>query len=146
MLALLQRVTHASVSVDNQTIGAINKGILVFLAIERQDTETQASRLIERILSYRIFPDENDRMNYNIKDANGGLLIVPQFTLAADTAKGTRPSFTPAADPALGEQLFNYFVSNIKKLHTNIATGQFGANMQVSLCNDGPVTFIFKAN
>lgn len=142
MLALLQRVTHASVMVNNQTIGAINQGILVFVAIEPNDTELLANRLIERILGYRIFPDNQERMNLSVKDINGELLIVPQFTLAADTSKGMRPSFTSAAPPNLGEKLFNYFVSQLKTQYSRIATGKFGADMQVNLCNNGPVTFM----
>jgi len=148
MIALLQRVTYAKVTVNDEVIGAINKGILVFLGVEQNDGETHVNRLAERVLGYRIFPDQQDRMNLTVKDAGGSLLLVPQFTLAADTNSGMRPSFTPAANPEQGKKLFDYFVNKIKTLYqnppTSIAAGQFGANMQVSLCNDGPVTFILK--
>ena len=144
MLALLQRVTHADVIVANQNIGAISRGILVFIAIEPLDTEKESLRLSERILGYRIFEDQQEKMNLNVQEINGELLIIPQFTLAADTKKGMRPSFTTAAYPALGEKLFNYFVAKTKEKYYKIATGKFGANMQINLCNDGPVTFILK--
>lgn len=144
MLALLQRVTHASVTVDHEIIGKINRGILVFAAIQPQDTEKNIERMIERILGYRIFSDANERMNLNVQDINGGLLIIPQFTLAADTSKGMRPSFTSAADPILGNKLFTYFTGRVKNKYSNIAFGKFGANMQIELCNDGPVTFLLQ--
>ena len=144
MIALLQRVTHAAVTIDNETIGKIDRGILVFLAIEPNDTKKQADRLIERLLGYRIFSDQQSKMNLNVQEVNGSLLIVPQFTLAADTAKGMRPSFTTAADPILSNKLFNYFVAQTKKQFANTFAGKFGADMKIDLCNDGPVTFILK--
>lgn len=141
MIALLQRVQHASVIVDDETIGAIDKGILLFIGIEKNDTEDNAKRLIERFLSYRVFSDEQDKMNLSVKDINGGVLLVPQFTLAADTKKGNRPSFSSAAPPEAGQQLFDYVVTQTKQSHNNVTTGRFGADMKVSLLNDGPVTF-----
>ena len=148
MIALLQRVKHANVTVDEKIIGQINQGLLVFLAVEPNDTTAHAQRLAERVLGYRIFSDDADKMNLSVKDIQGELLIVSQFTLAADTAKGMRPSFTTAAPPALGKELYNYFVACCQKLYceNKIATGQFGTNMQVSLCNDGPVTIILQTN
>ncbi|MCK4869834.1 MAG: D-tyrosyl-tRNA(Tyr) deacylase [Gammaproteobacteria bacterium] len=142
MLALLQRVSHAKVEVADRTIGAIDHGLLVFLAIEPNDDEKTADRLLHRVLGYRIFSDANDKMNFSVQDVNGGVLIVSQFTLAADTKKGMRPSFTSAAPPELGEKLYDYFVKCAKEKYSKIATGEFGADMQVSLCNDGPVTII----
>jgi D-tyrosyl-tRNA(Tyr) deacylase len=144
MLALIQRVSHASVVVNNETLGEIHQGILAFIGIEKTDTQHHASRLIERILSYRIFEDENEKMNLSIKDISGGLLLVPQFTLAADTHSGTRPGFSTAMPPQESKQLFNFFVQTAKEQYDAIATGRFGADMQVSLCNDGPVTFLLK--
>ncbi len=141
MIALLQRVTHAKVEVDGAVVGAIDKGLMVLVCAEREDTEQDAQQLLSKLLSYRVFSDEAGKMNRSIKDVAGGLLLVPQFTLAADTQSGTRPSFTPAAPPALGKQLFDYFVAQARLQHPQIETGQFGADMQVSLTNDGPVTF-----
>ena len=141
MIALLQRVRQASVEVDQKIIANIEEGLLVFLGVEKNDTEQQAQRLAERVLTYRVFADDDDKMNLNVTDINGGLLIVPQFTLAADTRKGTRPSFSSAADPQTGEKLYEYFVSLLNAEHNHVATGQFGADMQVSLVNNGPVTF-----
>jgi D-tyrosyl-tRNA(Tyr) deacylase len=141
MIALIQRVSEAKVVVDGATIGAINAGLMVLLCAERGDTEKQADSLLKKLLAYRVFADDADKMNRSITDINGGLLIVPQFTLAADTNSGTRPSFTPAAPPELGRELFAYFVRAAKARHTQVETGEFGANMQVSLTNDGPVTF-----
>ncbi|PCI17717.1 MAG: D-tyrosyl-tRNA(Tyr) deacylase [Piscirickettsiaceae bacterium] len=146
MLAVIQRVTHANVVVNNNNIGAIQQGIVALLAVEKGDGETQVKQLINRILKYRIFADSDDKMNLSLLDIGGGLLLVPQFTLAADTKKGTRPSFTPAAPPSIARPLFNYAISHARQLHTNIACGEFGTDMQVSLCNDGPVTFILKSN
>ncbi|MBU0455394.1 MAG: D-aminoacyl-tRNA deacylase [Pseudomonadota bacterium] len=145
MLALLQRVTHADVHVNKKIIGEIQSGILVFLAVEREDQQKNADRLLERILSYRVFGDENDRMNLSVKDVQGGLLLIPQFTLAADTRSGTRPGFSKAAPPQLGEDLFKYFVEQAQSKYSSIATGQFGAYMQINLCNDGPTTFLLQA-
>lgn len=141
MIALLQRVHHANVVVENTAIANIGQGLLVFIGIEREDTQMQADKLLKRVLGYRIFSDENDKMNLSLQDTKGGLLLVPQFTLPADTQKGMRPSFTPAASANLGLQLFNYFCEQARQLHIPVQTGQFGADMQVSLTNDGPVTF-----
>jgi len=141
MIALLQRVQHANVVVNDEIIGEIKQGILLLIGVEKKDNEETANRLCERYLSYRVFSDEQDKMNLSVKDIAGGVLLVPQFTLAADTRKGNRPSFSSAADPELGEKLFNHIVSRTKELHSNVATGQFGADMKVSLLNDGPVTF-----
>ncbi len=145
MITLIQRVSQASVTVDNLILGEIQYGIVALIAIEKQDTEQTAQRLFERIINYRIFTDEQGRMNRNLQAINGGLLLIPQFTLAADTRSGNRPSFTPAADPALGKHLFHYFVEHAQAHYPSIETGQFGANMQVSLINDGPVTFTLTA-
>jgi D-tyrosyl-tRNA(Tyr) deacylase len=144
MLALIQRVTQAQVQVEQKTIGAIEKGILALIGISKSDGQSQADRLLERILNYRIFDDEAGKMNLSLKDIQGGLLLVPQFTLAADTQKGTRPGFSTAMPPEQSEQLFNYFVAQAQAAHQPLATGQFRANMQVSLCNDGPVTFLLE--
>ncbi len=141
MIALLQRVQHASVEVENSIIGEIDKGILLFIGVEKDDNEDKATRLCERYLSYRVFSDEQDKMNLSVKDIAGGVLLVPQFTLAADTRKGCRPSFSSAAPPEMGQQLFDYIVATTRQKYKTVATGQFGANMKVSLLNDGPVTF-----
>lgn len=141
MIALLQRVTEARVVVNGKTIGAIAQGLLVLVGVEKGDTEAQAERLLQRILGYRVFADNEDKMNLSVQDINGGLLLVPQFTLAADTGKGMRPSFTPAATPEEGQRLFDYLLQQANDKHASVESGQFAANMQVSLCNDGPVTF-----
>ena len=141
MIALLQRVTQASVRVAGNVIGEIGPGLLVFLGVERFDTETQANRLLERVLSYRIFDDGEGRMNRSLTDTGAGLLLVSQFTLAADTANGTRPGFGPAAPPAEGRRLYDYMVNLARAKMGTLATGEFGAHMQVQLTNDGPVTF-----
>jgi len=141
MIALLQRVTQASVVVDNKTIAEVQQGLLVLLAVEKDDEQAQADRLLQRLLNYRVFADANDKMNLNVTEINGGVLLVPQFTLAANTNKGNRPSFTSAAAPQDGKILFDYFVTQAKLLYSDIATGQFAADMKVSLVNDGPVTF-----
>lgn len=141
MISLLQRVSQASVTVEHEEIGRIGKGLLVLLCAERNDTEKEADQLLKRILNYRVFSDENGKMNRSVISTGGELLIVPQFTLAADTKSGTRPSFTPAAPPDIGKKLFDYFVSQAKARLSGIQTGQFGADMQVALVNDGPVTF-----
>ena len=141
MIALLQRVSEAHVSVAGMTVGAIDAGVLVLLGIERGDGEAEAARLVERVLGYRVFEDADGRMNSSLVDTGGGLLVVPQFTLAADTNKGTRASFTPAAPPEEGERLFEHFVALAREAHAGVATGRFGADMQVQLVNDGPVTF-----
>ncbi len=141
MIGLLQRVAEASVCVGGETVGEIERGLMVLLGVEKGDTEAQADRLLERLLGYRVFPDENDKMNLSLRDIDGGLLLVPQFTLPADTRKGTRPSFTPAAPPAEGQRMFDYLVARARRAHPMVETGRFGADMQVSLINDGPVTF-----
>jgi D-tyrosyl-tRNA(Tyr) deacylase len=141
VIALLQRVTEARVDVAGQTVGAIGPGLLVLLGVERGDDDAEATRLVERVLGYRVFPDEAGRMNRSLTDTDGGLLVVPQFTLAADTNKGMRASFTPAAPPEVGERLFGHFVSLAREAHAEVATGRFGTDMQVQLVNDGPVTF-----
>jgi len=141
MIALLQRVTHANVIVDDQEIGRIENGLLVLLGVQRDDSEAQADRLLQRLLSYRVFADEQGKMNRSLSDINGGLLLVPQFTLAADTRSGTRPGFSTAAAPEEASRLFDYFVAEARDAHSYVATGRFGADMKVSLTNDGPVTF-----
>ena len=141
MIGLLQRVSTARVEVKNSTIGEIGQGLLTLIGIEKEDTETKADRLIERLLGYRVFSDSAGKMNLSLQDVDGGLLLVPQFTLPADTRKGMRPSFSSAAPPALGEKLFSYMVSQAKEQHSAVEAGKFGADMQVSLTNDGPVTF-----
>ena len=141
MIGLLQRVTQASVSVDGHTIGAIGPGLLVLVAVHRDDEERDIARLAERILTYRVFADGQDRMNRSLLDEGLGLLLVPQFTLAADTKKGTRASFTKAAAPDKGEAWFERLVTDCRKRLDTVETGKFGANMKVRLTNDGPVTF-----
>lgn len=144
MIALIQRVTRASVVVDSAVVGEIGTGILALVGVERGDADAQAERLAERVAAYRIFPDANGKMNLSLTQTRGGLLAVPQFTLAADTGKGLRPSFSTAAEPAEGERLFGRFVDCVRPLVQRVATGCFGADMQVSLVNDGPVTFWLK--
>ena len=141
MIGLIQRVTEANVEVDKQQIASIDQGILLLLGVERGDFKKQADRLLQRVVTYRIFEDDNGRMNKSLLDINGELLVVPQFTLPADTNKGTRPSFGPAAAPELGKQLFDYFWQQAEVKLGKIQTGQFGADMQVALINNGPVTF-----
>jgi D-tyrosyl-tRNA(Tyr) deacylase len=141
MIALIQRVREARVEVAGETVGAIGRGILAFVAVVPDDTDARADRLVERILGYRIFADEAGRMNRSLRDTGGGLLVVSQFTLAADTRSGTRPGFSTAAPPALGERLYAHFVARARAAHPVVATGRFGADMQVALVNDGPVTF-----
>ena len=141
MIALIQRVSRAAVRVDAKPIGAIDAGLLVFVCAERGDSERQAEQLLAKVIAIRVFADADGKMNRSVRDVAGGLLLVPQFTLAADTRSGTRPSFTPAAPPQLGRQLFDHFVTCARQLHPSVATGEFGAMMQVELINDGPVTF-----
>jgi D-tyrosyl-tRNA(Tyr) deacylase len=159
VIGLLQRVGEARVDVDGETVGAIGRGLLVFVGVQKGDDEARAERLLERLLGYRVFPDATGRMNLSLRDlcagssvergsgpgfgagSAGGLLLVPQFTLAADTKKGTRASFTSAAAPADGERLFDLLVQRARATHAPVATGRFGADMQVRLVNDGPVTF-----
>lgn len=141
MIALIQRVLHASVVVEGETVGEIGAGLLALVGVRPEDDEKSAARVVERILGYRVFSDEAGRMNRSLADTGGGLLLVPQFTLAADTRKGTRASFTSAAEPVRARSLFDHAVSLARTSHGQVATGQFGAEMSVSLTNHGPVTF-----
>ena len=141
MIALIQRVSQAEVRVRSAVAGAIDRGVLAFIGVQREDTESDADRLLERLLSYRIFPDDLGRMNLDVRAIGGGLLLVSQFTLAADTRSGTRPGFSTAAAPERARQLFDFLVAQARQVHPCVATGEFGADMQVSLVNDGPVTF-----
>ena len=141
MIALLQRVSEAAVHVNGQSVAAIGTGMLALVGVERGDVNQQADRLLQRLLAYRIFPDDEGRMNLDVRQAGGGLLLVPQFTLAANTRKGNRPSFTSAAEPREGQRLFDYLAEHAVREIQPLATGRFGADMQVSLVNDGPVTF-----
>lgn len=145
MLALIQRVSSASVSVEGAVIGSINQGLLVLLGIEKADTEQHADKLLKKVLAYRVFADEAGKMNLGVQDVKGGLLVVSQFTLAADTDKGLRPSFSSAKPPAEAEQLYEYFLKSARTAHPIVGAGKFGADMKVSLVNDGPVTFLLKA-
>ncbi|MRI31960.1 D-tyrosyl-tRNA(Tyr) deacylase [Endozoicomonas sp. OPT23] len=141
MRGLIQRVQFASVVVDGETVGEIQEGLLLFLGVEKDDDQAKVNKLLEKVLKYRVFSDENGKMNLGLKDTDGGLLIVSQFTLVADTRKGLRPGFSSGATPEHGEKMYDYFVSRARELHPDIATGRFGADMKVSLLNDGPVTF-----
>lgn len=145
MIALIQRVTQASVTVEGERIAAIGRGVLALIGVERDDAEAQARRLVERVLGYRVFPDADARMNLDLRAIGGGLLLVPQFTLAADTAKGTRASFTGAAAPEEGERFFQRVVALAAERLGEVQAGRFGADMQVALVNDGPVTFWLRA-
>lgn len=145
MKALIQRVKQAKVEVKGEITGAIDQGILVLLGVEKTDTQEVADKLLKKLLAYRIFSDEQGKMNLNVQQVNGSVLVVSQFTLVADTQKGTRPGFSKGASPELGEQLYDYFVERSREqIHTQ--TGCFGADMQVSLQNDGPVTFMLEIN
>ena len=147
MIALMQRVSEAKVVIDGGCAGAIGPGLLVLLAVEPSDTPAEAGRLVDRLLRYRVFEDADGRMNLSLLDTGGGLLLVPQFTLAADTARGLRPSFTGAAPPELGRRLFDATVDVARsRIRDRVAAGRFGAYMQVSLTNDGPVTFWLQVN
>lgn len=141
MIALIQRVKEAKVVVNDVTVGQINSGILVLLGVEREDDEGKAKRLVDKVINYRIFEDDAGKMNLNVQQAGGELLVVSQFTLVADTRKGSRPSFSKGASPEQGERLYQYFVEQCQISGLNTETGRFGADMQVSLLNDGPVTF-----
>lgn len=141
MIALLQRVSEASVTVDGQVIGEIDQGLLVFLAIEPEDTEAKAKRMAERVAGYRIFEDQQGKMNLNVKQIGGDILVVSQFTLAAETNKGLRPSFTTAAAPEFSKKLYQFYCQQLRELGFEVPTGEFGADMKVRLLNDGPVTF-----
>ena len=144
MLGLIQRVSRADVAVAGETIGEIDRGILLLLGVQKGDDQTSADKLIHKVLNYRIFPDDEGKMNRSVVDIDGGVLVVSQFTLAADTQKGLRPSFSSAAPPAEAEALYDYFVDQMGSKHNKVATGEFGGDMQVSLCNDGPVTFLLE--
>lgn len=146
MLSLLQRVKMANVCVNNQMIASIEDGILAFIAFEPDDSNKKIQKMAKKILNYRIFPDHNDKMNKNIMDMSFELLVVPQFTLAANTKSGNRPSFSSAADPIMSKDLFSLFLSMLTQEYPKIHAGQFQANMQVSLINDGPVTFFLKVD
>ncbi|MDZ7734877.1 MAG: D-aminoacyl-tRNA deacylase [Gammaproteobacteria bacterium] len=143
MIGLLQRVTEARVDTGNECLGAINTGLLVLIGVEKNDTEAEADRLVERLLTYRVFPDADGKMNLSLSDIHGGLLLVPQFTLAADTGKGTRPGFSTAAPPETGEKLFDHLLARARTADhaVQVEAGRFGADMQVTLTNNGPVTF-----
>jgi D-tyrosyl-tRNA(Tyr) deacylase len=141
MIGLIQRVKHASVAVDGEVIGQIDQGLLALVGVQKHDNQASADKLLKRMLSYRVFADAEDKMNLSLPDIGGGLLLVSQFTLAADTQKGARPSFSSAASPDLGHELFEYVVNQARAQHPVVETGRFGADMQVSLLNDGPVTF-----
>ncbi|HAD08743.1 MAG TPA: D-tyrosyl-tRNA(Tyr) deacylase [Porticoccaceae bacterium] len=144
MRGLIQRVSQAAVVVDGETVGAIERGVLLLLGIENGDGARQVGKLVNKVLNYRIFPDAQGRMNASVKDIDGGVLVVSQFTLAADTKKGLRPSFTPAAPPQDAENLYQFFLAELAASHGAVASGIFGADMQVSLTNDGPVTFLLE--
>lgn len=141
MIGLLQRVSEARVGVNGEIVGAIGRGLLVLVGVERGDGEAEAERLLERLLGYRVFADAQGKMNLSLRDVAGGLLLVPQFTLPADTRKGTRPGFSPAAPADVGHRVFEYLAQRARSEHATVATGRFGADMQVTLTNDGPVTF-----
>ncbi len=145
MISVIQRVKRAEVSIEGRCVGSIGQGLVALVAVEKGDTDKQAKRLAERLLSYRVFADHDDKMNLSVNDINGGVLLVSQFTLAADTRSGARPSFTPAAAPDEGRRLFDLFVESVRHGSGQVACGQFGADMQVALVNDGPVTFILRA-
>ena len=145
MIGLLQRVSRASVEVQGVEIASIGEGLLVLVGVEKGDGEAQAERLLERLLGYRVFPDGQGRMNRCLRDVGGGLLLVPQLTLPADTRKGTRPSFSSAAPPEQGERMFTYLLQQARQAHPRVAAGRFGADMRVCLCNEGPVTFWLQA-
>nr|WP_275437247.1 MULTISPECIES: D-aminoacyl-tRNA deacylase [unclassified Halomonas] len=142
---MIQRVKHANVTVDGSTIGAIDHGLLALIGVEKGDSEAEADKLLHKLLHYRVFSDDAGKMNHNLQQAQGGLLLVSQFTLAADTHKGLRPSFSSAAPPEEGQRLFHYLVDRARAAWPQVATGQFGADMQVALTNDGPVTFLLES-
>ena len=141
MIGLIQRVKNASVTVDGEVIGQIDQGLLALVGVQKHDDKASADKLLKRMLRYRVFADAEDKMNLSLSDIGGGLLLVSQFTLAADTQKGARPSFSSAASPDLGRELFEHVVNQARTQHPVVQTGRFGADMQVSLLNDGPVTF-----
>jgi D-tyrosyl-tRNA(Tyr) deacylase len=141
VIALIQRVAEARVRIEDRTVGEIGAGLLAFICAERGDTENQADTLLAKLLAYRVFADAAGKMNRSLRETGGGLLLVSQFTLAADTNSGTRPSFTPAAPADVGARLFAHFVAQARRAHAPVASGEFGAMMRVELANDGPVTF-----
>jgi len=141
MIGLIQRVSSASVATGGRVLGSIDHGLVALIAVQRGDRSAQVARLVERLLAYRVFEDKQGKMNLDLTQVNGGMLLVPQFTLAADTGKGNRPSFTRAADPEHGKALYDELVTTAKSLWNKVETGEFGANMSVSLVNQGPVTF-----
>ena len=145
MLALIQRVTSASVSIGGSAAGSINQGLVLLLGIEKEDTEQQADRLLHKVLAYRVFADAEGKMNLSVRDVKGGVLVVSQFTLAASTDKGLRPGFSSAKAPAEAERLYDYFLKSVRAEHAVVEAGRFGADMQVALVNDGPVTFLLKS-
>jgi D-tyrosyl-tRNA(Tyr) deacylase len=145
MKALLQRVTQARVEVAGRVVGAIDQGLLVLVGVEPQDSQASADKLLQKLLNYRVFADAAGKTNLSLRDVNGGLLLVSQFTLVADTRSGLRPSFSSAAPPALAAQLFDYLLTQAKQLHPQVASGEFAADMQVHLVNDGPVTFLLQS-
>jgi D-tyrosyl-tRNA(Tyr) deacylase len=145
MKGLLQRVSSARVEVEGEVVGSIERGLLVLIGVEPQDTQASADKLLHKLLNYRVFSDDGGKMNLSLRDVAGGLLLVSQFTLAADTRSGMRPSFSKAAPPALGAELFDYLLAQADTLHANVAAGRFGADMQVHLVNDGPVTFLLES-
>jgi len=145
MLGLIQRVASASVVIDHETVGEIDQGILLLLGVQKHDAMGSADKLLRKVLNYRMFSDPEGKMNLSLSDINGGLLIVSQFTLAADTKKGLRPSFSSAAPPEQAENLYNHFVSHATQQHLKVQNGRFGADMQVCLVNDGPVTFMLES-
>jgi len=144
MKALIQRVASSQVEVDGKTVGKIDKGLLVFLGLEKKDNELIADKMMSKIISYRVFPDENRKMNLSLKDITGDILIISQFTLVADTKNGTRAGFSTALPPIEAENLYDYFIDKIKESNLKIQSGVFGADMKVSLLNDGPVTFMLE--
>ncbi len=144
MKGLLQRVRAARVDVAGETVGSIDQGLLVLVGVEPHDTQASADKMLHKLLNYRVFSDAEGKMNLSLSDVGGGLLLVSQFTLAADTRSGMRPSFSRAAAPALGAELFEYLAETAKRSHSNVGMGQFGADMQVHLINDGPVTFLLE--
>ena len=145
MRALIQRVQQARVEVAGEVVGSIDQGLLVLVGIQRDDDQARADKLLHKLLRYRVFSDEQGKMNRSLTDVGGGLLLVSQFTLAADTGSGLRPSFSSAAPPALGEQLYDYLLAQARQQHPRVACGRFGAEMQVHLQNDGPVTFLLES-
>ncbi|CAM4437791.1 MAG: D-aminoacyl-tRNA deacylase [Legionella sp.] len=144
MLIVIQRVSEARVDIDNETAGKINQGLMVLCGFEPNDNEQTIEKMLQKCISYRIFNDAQGKMNLSLKEVNGSLLLVPQFTLMADTQKGLRPSFSSAAPPELGRQLFDHLLTRATQLHPGTQSGCFGADMQVHLCNDGPVTFLMQ--